>query len=88
LRWHDEHPGPGGRGSCFFIFSEKSLPSVNLTGVVVVFFFEFFLPSVSLTHGKLFAECPTKSKELFAVKSLAKCPMPRVALGKAFAECI
>ena len=49
-----------------------------------------FLPSAGLALGKDFAECRflALGKEIFADKIFAERPLPSVALGKAFAECL
>ena len=49
-----------------------------------------FLPSAGLALGKDFTECRflALGKEIFADKIFAERPLPSVALGKAFAECL
>jgi hypothetical protein len=51
-------------------------------------FFQFFLPSVHLTHRKLVAECSKKTldKERFPNKFFV-CVLSNVTLGNIFAEC-
>jgi hypothetical protein len=55
-------PAPAHVVAVFFLFFAKILCRVS-TDVVNVFFSKNSLPSVSLTHDKPFAECPTKSTQ-------------------------